>query len=118
MQYSQPEEYRFSHDSVFLARQVFELERERPLVDLHVLDLCAGCGIVGLDFLFHSRKELGVGPRRCDFVEVQTAYAAQLAENCRHFPEVSMRLLWLNYNSLLMPKYQDTYDLIEICNGK
>ncbi|MBV2168118.1 MAG: hypothetical protein KUL82_05355 [Bdellovibrio sp.] len=54
--YSQPEEYRFSHDSVMLARKVFERVSASAMENWRGLDLCSGCGIVGLDFLFHALK--------------------------------------------------------------
>lgn len=80
-QYSQPEAYRFSHDSVFLSQQVWELTRDRMAEGFTLLDLCAGCGIVGLDFLFHGRDS--VHPSRCDFVEVQAEYKPHFEENAR-----------------------------------
>lgn len=55
--YSQPEDYRFSHDSVFLARRVFEDIVNEDFPIHQTLDLCAGCGIIGLDLLFHLQKE-------------------------------------------------------------
>ena len=51
--YQQPNEYHFSHDSVFLARKAFEYVQSNYTSYDQVLDLCAGCGVVGLDFFFH-----------------------------------------------------------------
>jgi tRNA1Val (adenine37-N6)-methyltransferase len=106
--YSQPEAYRFSHDSVFLARQVFERTRGRSFT--RALDLCAGCGIVGLDYLFH-RREAGLAlPAQFDFLEVQDEYAPHFALNRAQLDEVPTRFLRQNYEDLT-----ETYDLI-LCN--
>lgn len=111
-QYSQPEGYRFSHDSVFLARRVFELERARLKSDVRVLDICAGCGIVGMDFLFHARTELGVTGVNCDFIEVQEVYEPHFAENLRRFssaPTGKINYWRRNYADFDAP---EKYDLI------
>lgn len=68
--YSQPEEYRLSHDSVFLAREIFEQLSALDLAGKRGLDVCAGCGIVGLDFLFHRRAAGQSVPEIFDFLEV------------------------------------------------
>jgi tRNA1Val (adenine37-N6)-methyltransferase len=112
--YSQPEAYRFSHDSVFLARRVFELLRKDIKPEWEILDLCAGCGIVGLDFLFHCYKEQEVTPARCDFLEIQAAEYAESFEINRtrlNLLEIEMDFLAQNYTAAL-PR---TYDLI-LCN--
>jgi tRNA1(Val) A37 N6-methylase TrmN6 len=112
--YVQPDDYRFSHDSVILARRVFEDLRGRAdLGALEVLDLCAGCGVIGLDFMFHCRKELAVLPRRCDFIEIQEVYQPYFEKNAAVFPPENIRYLQQNYAALTAdsPKY----DLI-LCN--
>lgn len=113
-QYSQPDAYHYSHDSVFLARALFELEG-RELQGKAALDLCAGCGIVGLDFLFHCQKELGTTPERCDFIEVQKAYQEHFAHNLKHLPTLNGRFLLQNYRTLVLPESHEAYDLI-LCN--
>jgi len=108
-QYSQPDDYRFSHDSVFLARRVFELLRFEDLSQFRVLDLCAGCGVVGLDFLFHLREAGCRLPAQTDFLEVQDVYAVHFAANAASFPNV--QFLKGNYADLTA----GAYDLI-LCN--
>lgn len=112
-QYSQPEEYRFSHDSVFLARRAFELERENLQSDLRVLDLCSGCGIVGLDFLFHAREAGGPLPMHADFLDVQDVYREHFDRNVQHsgFKNLNLKFKAMNYTSLT----PESYDLI-LCN--
>lgn len=115
-QYSQPEAYRFSHDSVFLAQQVYDLVAYDVRSDFKVLDLCAGCGVVGLDFLFHCRQELGRIPAVCDFVEVQGEYESYFLSNAKSLGVVGVdtRFLKMNYAQLLN-ETTGRYDLV-LCN--
>lgn len=112
-QYSQPEEYRFSHDSVFLAHRAFEFERENLHRELRVLDLCSGCGIVGLDFLFHAREAGGPVPVHTDFLDVQDVYREHFERNVQSsgFKDLHLKFNVLNYTSVA----PETYDLI-LCN--
>lgn len=116
-QYSQPEEYRFSHDSVFLARQVFELFIPDQIKSLRALDLCAGCGIIGLDFIFHSFNEQGVAPLAMDFLELQEIYLPHFEVNRERLgtTPTQIRFLKKNYRELEKPEFKDRYDLI-LCN--
>lgn len=119
-EYSQPEAYRFSHDSVFLARKVFELCSElyskETLSSLRGLDLCAGCGIVGLDFIFHCKKMWNLTPNSFDFLEVQDVYYDHFQENLRRLGSVDSHLNFINKNySELKSSHISGYDLI-LCN--
>ena len=113
--YAQPVEARFSHDSVFLARRAFEVVRDlqQPIAEMRVLDLCAGCGVVGLDFIFHAQKELSVAPKRCDFIDVQPEYAAYFELNLQNFPGLRAKFLVEDFCTL--PSRAGRYDLI-LCN--
>lgn len=112
--YAQPDQYRFSHDSVFLARRAFVRTGARLNADSRVLDLCAGCGIVGLDYLWHVRAELKVEPAACDFIEIQDEYATSFAENARRFgpTRTRLRLKHLNYADFAPDR---GYDVV-LCN--
>ncbi len=117
-EYSQPDEYRFSHDSVFLARRIFEITANRIKPEWKILDLCAGSGIVGLDFLFHCRSESGLLPAKVDFLELQTDYKGHFEINVRRLdlPMVQVRLLQMNYADLVNHDWaKGHYDLI-LCN--
>ncbi|MFM6928274.1 MAG: methyltransferase [Bdellovibrio sp.] len=116
--YSQPEEYRFSHDSIFLARRVFELYRDKNLAELKGLDLCAGCGVIGLEFLFHCRKEHSTVPHRFDFLEVQAeTYRPHFEKNVVSLGPIATQIGFKaqNYADLLNVSSEDQYDLI-LCN--
>lgn len=122
MQYSQPEEYHFSHDSVFLARYVFEWVRQNTNFQFQsVADLCSGCGIVGLDFLIHLYQNKMKLPDAIDFVEVQNTYRNHFEHNVSQFQLLcpsDIRSCFINQNYAELsqqPLFFDKYDLI-ICN--
>lgn len=84
-EYSQPEEYHFSIDSIEMPWEVAqalkariangELTREE-LKSWRVLDLCAGVGILGFELNFHLPEI-----RHLDFVEVQEVYQTHFEHN-------------------------------------
>lgn len=115
--YSQPAEYRFSHDSVFLARRVFELLASEDLSQLRGLDLCSGCGIIGLDFLFHCDRELQKSLHSFDFIEVQDIYRNHFEKNCEQVGDIKTHLRFknINYAELTQKNFENRYDLI-LCN--
>lgn len=118
--YSQPEAYRFSHDSVFLAREVFELTRDLNFEKSQVLDLCSGSGIVGLDFLFHRAKASLTLPAQTDFLEVQDVYRSHFTTNTAALKaathsEPVLKYIAANYEVLQTAEYQSRYHLI-LCN--
>lgn len=116
-EYVQPKEYRFSHDSVFFARKIFEFYAEKNISEFSVLDLCSGCGIIGLDFLFHLKHSTANLPKRMDFLEVQDIYQKYFEENVKRLGDVTTQLSWQNknYDTLIGSPYQEKYDLI-FCN--
>ncbi len=114
--YFQPEEYHFSLDSVFLAQKVANLIKMSFKEEMKTLDLCAGCGIIGLELLLHSQKDLSI-----DFLEVQEVYHSYFLKNVEMiFPnsKISLekyRFLNQNYETLLSKEFENSYDLI-VCN--
>lgn len=115
--YSQPEEYHFSHDSVFLARRAFEILQNEDVRDLQGLDLCAGCGIIGLDFLFHFKQQNLPCFKSFDFLEVQEIYQEHFNKNLKSLNSAttSVRFINKNYIELIKEESSNTYDLI-LCN--
>lgn len=118
LQYSQPAEYRLSHDSVFLARQVFEKLQPEEISKLEVLDICAGCGVIGMDLLFHAMTNYGCSPLSIDFVEVQECYLPHFQENENRLRtelqpfSTKLRFVNKNYSELLTDEFRDRYSLI------
>jgi tRNA1Val (adenine37-N6)-methyltransferase len=113
--YSQPEAYHFSHDSVFLAREVFEQNKsDMKQPGYMVLDLCAGCGIVGMDLLFHQLKESTFNGE-VDFLEIQSIYQSHFDENKQSlfncFPDQNLKLNWIQKNYAEINDHKK-YDLI------
>jgi tRNA1Val (adenine37-N6)-methyltransferase len=110
--YFQPEEYHFSLDSVFLAQKVAQLIKDETHDTYKVLDLCAGCGIIGLELSLHSEKNLNI-----DFLEIQEVYQSFFLKNVEMiYPNSKhLRFLNLNYEALIEPQFENSYDLI-VCN--
>jgi tRNA1Val (adenine37-N6)-methyltransferase len=108
--YHQPEDYRFSLDSVFLAQKVAAyLKDHSNLENLKVLDLCAGCGVVGLELHFHSPTL-----KKIDFLEVQPLYREYFDKNCEQAKSINseFHFLEMNYADLITPAFKDTYDIV------
>jgi len=109
-QYQQPEEYHFSLDSIQLAEFVaVALKSHADLTSLRVLDLCAGCGVIGLQLSWHLREL-----KQFDFVEVQDLYSTYFHKNIAivNRPELELRWHLLNYDALLNNAWKNKYDLI------
>lgn len=111
--YTQPDEYHFSHDSVFLARKAFELATG-DLSTWRGLDLCSGCGIVGLDFLFHRKQSKQTMPAQFDFLEVQDIYRPYFEQNLQSFGDDLPVVTFVNQNYESLKSIPDSkkYDLI------
>lgn len=111
--YTQPDEYHFSHDSVFLARKAFELATG-DLSTWRGLDLCSGCGIVGLDFLFHRKQSKQTMPAQFDFLEVQDIYRPYFEQNLQSFGDDLPVVTFINQNYESLKSIPDSkkYDLI------
>lgn len=112
--YSQPEEYRLSHDSVFLARRTFEEMQGVDLSKGRGLDICSGSGVIGMDFLFHRRANQESVPPVFDFVEIQDVYIPHFNENIQRLGPIDSELRFVNcnYNDLQQPQYAEQYDII------
>lgn len=119
-QYSQPEAYHFSHDSVFMARDVFERVRPTLWPSIRALDLCAGVGIIGLDLLYHVYQEYALAPREFDFIDIQEVYVPHFDVNKTRLeskfptPQTKINYKIMNYANLL-ESATSPYDLI-VCN--
>ena len=86
--FSQPDFYHFSDDSVFLVKQtIIDLKKGNHIVST-VLDVCAGSGIVGLEFLQryeHNKLKM-------TFIEKQREFKKHLESNIEYFGTESSQL--------------------------
>lgn len=108
--YHQPSEYRFSLDSVFLAQKVAQhLRINSNLENAKVLDLCAGCGVVGLELQFHLPIL-----KKIDFLEVQNIYRDFFNRNLEQVQatDSEFNFLSMNYADLINDNYAGTYDVV------
>jgi tRNA1(Val) A37 N6-methylase TrmN6 len=84
--YSQPAFYRFNSDSIALIDWICKKKSQAK----SIMDLGAGCGIIGLELARRIKTEKLV------MVELQSEYLDHLQENCRRFlhgdVEVEMRM--------------------------
>lgn len=109
-QYTQPEEYHFSLDSIHFAEFLAErLQNRKHLESSRVLDLCAGCGVIGLELSWY-RREL----KKIDFVEIQEIYTEYFQKNVVTVNRPELELNWhlINYDHLLNEEWREKYDLV------
>lgn len=108
--YMQPDEYRFSLDSIELAKYVaYQMQAQKDLESLRVLDLCAGCGVIGFELAWHLKTL-----RQIDFIEVQDIYTDYFHQNIAivNRPELQSRWHLTNYDALLKDSWKNQFDLI------
>ena len=108
--YQQPDEYHFSLDSIHLAKFVAtQLKFHANLDSLKILDLCAGCGVIGMELSWHLQAV-----RQIDFIEIQDIYTEYFYQNLAivNRPEVQFRWHLLNYDELHEKKWESKFDLM------
>jgi len=108
--YKQPAEYQFSLDSIHLAQLVAnELQSHPNLSALRVLDLCAGCGVIGIELSWHLPAL-----RQIDFIEIQAIYTDYFYHNVANVNRPELKLGWhlLNYDELHNNLWKETFDVI------
>lgn len=105
--YLQPDFYRFSEDSLHLIRTLDEfnlINGER------VMDLCAGSGVVGLEYSLRSQTV-----KQLDFCEIQEEFLVYLKQNEKLFlrPGIQSDLYHDSYKNLLeRPDLKNYYDCV------
>lgn len=108
--YSQPDFYRFSLDSIQLAKLVAaRLAHRSDLATIQTLDLCAGCGVIGFELSWHLPSL-----RKIDFLEVQSVYTPHFTENVQRVNRKELELNWhlANYDVMHAENWKEKYDLI------
>ncbi len=106
--YSQPDFYRFSEDSVQLAK--FVAVNFNMKSNLHILDLCAGSGIVGIE-LANSINNDSID--HLDFCEYQSDFIPHIKTNIKQ--QLCHQMLDYNIISSSFKDLDGSYDLI-VCN--
>lgn len=105
--YLQPDFYRFSEDSLHLIRTLDELN----LIHAEkVMDLCAGSGVVGLEYSLRTNTV-----QQLDFCEIQEEFLPYLKENEKLFlrPGIQSNLYFDSYKNLLSRKeLEHQYDCV------
>jgi len=107
LNYDQPSDYQFSLDSIQLAEKIIELYKNRQdLNQLRCLDLCCGCGVIGLEIYFFLQAIT-----HFDFVDIEESYRPYFEKNCEKFsPPPNFNFYQKNYLF-----HEGQYDLI-VCN--
>lgn len=76
--YSQPTFYHFSEDSVWLSK-IAAGYLGSSSTKLNVLDLCAGCGVIGIE-IYQLQREKNI---HVTFVELQVEFSKHLTKNVK-----------------------------------
>jgi tRNA1(Val) A37 N6-methylase TrmN6 len=106
--YSQPDFYHFNSDSIELAAQVSSYLANNTGKSLTALDLCCGCGVVGLEVLIAHEEMFS----QFSFCELQNEFQIHLQKNIADLaPKVNTLIHMESFLSLDVEKV----DLI-VCN--
>ena len=105
MDYKQSDFYRFNSDSISLVKSAL-LSESKPR---SILDLCAGCGVIGLEICQNMRSII-----LADFVDVLEENSNLLLKNINHFSakKVSTNIYTSSVGEFFPSR---KYDLI-VCN--
>jgi tRNA1Val (adenine37-N6)-methyltransferase len=106
LDYEQPDFYHLNQDSIHLVRWI--LEKEKSRTSLKILDLGAGCGIIGIEV---SRV---LNPVVLTFVELQEDYGPYLKKNVELFLTPSLKTSF-HFKSFKDWQPEELYELI-VCN--
>ena len=73
------------------------------------MDLCAGCGVVGLEFFCHLKNTNFI-----DFIEVQETYKPYFEKNLKLINPTAtdFNFYLMNYNQMQTTHFENKYDLI------
>lgn len=105
--YNQPDDYHFCLDSVIFAK--FVAERIAHADRLRVLDVCAGCGVIGLEIAHHQPWI-----EQIDFLEKQNVFRDYFEANRQQsgFADRDFRFINGDFRDLTRDSYREMYDLI------
>ena len=102
IKYSQPDFYHFNEDSILLVKETISFFK--PFLSFkNVLDLCAGCGVVGIEL------SLSIKSDSLDFIELQEDFVVHLKENILNYNISNTNIYNLDFLNCNVDK---KYDLI------
>jgi tRNA1Val (adenine37-N6)-methyltransferase len=104
--YTQPRDYHFSEDSILLAKYA-----QSHCDCRKVLDLCAGCGVVGIEYALLSKNI-----KKLSFLEKQTSFFKNaLGKNCDYLlasKKINIEQIFISFEQY---NVDEKFDLI-LCN--
>ncbi|MGE0631353.1 MAG: methyltransferase [Pseudobdellovibrionaceae bacterium] len=115
LKYSQPEDYHFCLDSILTPKfvaETFSLPDQAT-----VLDLCAGCGVIGFEYLFQNQEELKK-IKKVAFIEKQIEFQLHYNLNRNLFAEKcksDLQFEWISQSLSGDLELKEQFDLI-LCN--
>lgn len=112
MNYAQPSEYHFCLDSILFPKLVADLTQKTLPQKAKVMDLGAGCGVLGYEFLFY-RPDV----QTMTFVERQKIFEFYLLENKQRLQntlnvQTEFEFKIEDLRGFKEIKFEDQYDLI------
>jgi tRNA1Val (adenine37-N6)-methyltransferase len=105
--YSQPDDYRFCQDSILFPKFVAERIGAKVTSESRILDVCAGCGVVGFELQYHLPLI-----SQMDFLEIQDGFKEHFALNRTLVQKPHFRFINANYARLSSPHFAHQYDFI------
>ncbi len=110
--YFQPDCYHFSEDSTLLAHFAHDC---LPIIiknNNKIIDICAGCGVVGLEFIRH-RKESNLA---LTFLEMQEVFYPYLEKNINAFRKIQSAIKFdIKIDSFVNVNISESFDIF-FCN--
>ncbi len=106
--YFQPNFYKFSEDSIALSSFITQFVDSKKI--MRAIDLCAGCGVVGIELLNNFFFEKFT----MDFCEIQQEFIPFIRDNL-DLKKVTNRtgnIFNSSYSALLNSTYESSYDCI------
>ncbi|WP_412470335.1 MULTISPECIES: methyltransferase [unclassified Halobacteriovorax] len=79
--YSQPEFYRFSRDSIELADSVVKYLLAKTINPETIADLCCGCGVISLEIIQKLSNKVSLNTTSLDLYELQEEYLEHIENN-------------------------------------
>ena len=106
--YVQPKQYHFCLDSIIFARFVADQVRDIYNPSWSILDVCAGCGVIGFEIAHHLPDI-----KKINFLEIQNEFEPYFQKNISNFPPSTIQFEFKNQDFKILEVLRDEhYDLI------